>query len=117
VLRILAEELGRLTTWEERHRRLLARVLIALGLSAIVDLVGAILAWQFEAGVKGSDIHGFGDALFFSSVQILTISSSLKNPVTAAGKVLDIALEAWAVFVVAAIGGSFAAFFHSGDGS
>ena len=114
---MVAEELRRLTTWEERHRRLAARILIALTLSVIVDLVGAIVAWRFESGVKGSDIHGFGDALFFSTVQILTISSSLKNPVTAAGKVLDVALEAWAVFVVTAIAGSFAAFFHSGDGS
>ena len=92
---MVAEELRRLSTWEERHRRLLARILIALGLSVIVDLAGALIAWQFEAGVKGSDIHGFGDAIFFSTVQILTISSSLKNPVTAAGKVLDVALEAW----------------------
>jgi hypothetical protein len=114
---MVAEELRRLLTWGERHRRLVARILIALVLSATVDLVGGVLAWSFESGVKGSDIHGFGDAMFFSTVQILTISSSLKNPVTAAGKVLDVALELWAVFVVSAIAGSFAAFFHSGDGS
>jgi hypothetical protein len=112
---MIGEELRRLTTWSERHRRLLARILIALGLSIIVDLVGGVLAWVFESGLKGSDIHGFGDALFFSSVQLLTVSSSLKNPVTAAGKVLDVALEAWAIFVVTAVAGSFAAFFQSGD--
>jgi hypothetical protein len=114
---VIAEELRRLLTWEERHRRLAARIAIALVLSLIVDLSGAVLAWWFESGVKGSDIHGFGDALFFSTVQVLTISSSLKNPVTPAGKVLDVVLEAWAIFVVSAIAGSFAAFFHSGDGS
>ena len=90
-------------------------MLLALGLTAIVDLVGALLAWRFESGVKGSDIHGFGDALFFVSVQLLTVSSSLRNPVTTAGKVLDVALEAWAIFVVTAIAGSFAAFFQSAD--
>jgi len=114
---LVGEELMRIATWEERHRRLVARLVIALGLSAIVDIVGGVLAWQFEAGVKGSDIHGFGDAIFFSTVQLLTISSSLKNPVTAAGKVLDVVLEAWAIFVVTAIAGSFAAFFNSGDRS
>jgi hypothetical protein len=114
---VVTEELRRLLTWEERHRRLLARIVIALVLSTIVDLVGGLLAWWFESGVKGSDIHGFGDAMFFSTVQVLTISSSLKNPVTAAGKVLDVVLELWAVFVITAIAGSFAAFFHSGDGS
>jgi voltage-gated potassium channel len=114
---VIRQELRRLTTWSERHRRLLARILIALGISVVIDLVGALLAWQFESGVKGSDIHGFGDALFFASVQLLTVSSSLKNPVTAAGKVLDVALEAWAIFVVTAVAGSFAAFFQSGDSS
>lgn len=112
---LIGEEWRRLTTWSERHRRLLARLSIALGLTLIVDIVGALLAWTFEQGAKGSDIHAFGDALFFSTVQLLTISSSLKNPVTPAGKVLDIALEAWAIFVVTAVAGSFAAFFQSGD--
>lgn len=112
---MVVEELRRLLTWSERHRRLLARIMIALGLSVFADVLGALLAWLFESGVKGSQIHGFGDALFFSTVQLLTVSSSLKNPVTTAGKVLDVALEAWAIFVVTAVAGSFAAFFQSGD--
>jgi hypothetical protein len=112
---MVREELRRLVTWGERHRRLLARILIALGLSAAVDLVCATLMWSFESGLQGSDIHGFGDALFFATVQILTVSSSLKNPVTGAGQAVDVALELWAVFVVTAVAGSFAAFFRSGD--
>ena len=102
-------------TWSERHSRLLARILIALGLSVVVDVVGALLAWKFESGLKGSNIHGFGDALFFSTVQLLTVSSSFKNPLSRGGKILDVALEAWAIFVVTALAGSFAAFFQSGD--
>ncbi len=112
---MLGEELRRLVTWSERHRRLLARVIIALGLSVVVDAVGATLMWSFERGLQGSDIHGFGDALFFSTVQIVTISSSFKNPVTHAGQVVDVVLELWAIFVVTAIAGSFASFFTSGD--
>jgi hypothetical protein len=112
---MIGEELRRLVTWSERHRRLLARILIALVLTAAVDLLAGLLAWDFESGVKGSEIHGYGDALFFTSVQLLTVSSSLKNPVTPAGKVLDVVLEAWAVFVVTAVAGSFAAFFQTGD--
>jgi hypothetical protein len=112
---MVREELRRLVTWSERHRRLLARIVIAFCLSAVVDLVCAALMWSFESGVKGSDIHGFGDALFFSTVQILTVSSSLKNPVTNAGQVVDVLLELWAVFVITAVAGSFASFFRSGD--
>ena len=112
---LVGEELRRVTTWEERHRRLLARIVIAFSLSVVVDLVCAVLIWSFESGLKGSDIDGFGDAVFFSTVQILTVSSSLKNPVTNAGQVVDVVLELWAIFVVTAVAGSFASFFSSGD--
>jgi hypothetical protein len=112
---MISEELRRLTAWSERHRRLLARLLIAVGLTVVVDVVGGVLAWHFESGAKRADIHGFGDALFFSTVQLLTVSSSFKNPLTPAGKVLDVVLETWAVFVVTAVAGAFAAFFESGD--
>ena len=112
---MLREELRRLITWSERHRRLLARVLIAFCLSAVVAVVCAALMWSFESGLKGSDIHGFGDALFFAAVQIVTVSSSLKNPVTHAGQIVDVVLEFWGIFVVTAVAGSFASFFMSGD--
>jgi len=112
---MLRAELTRLATWSERHRRLLARIIIAFALSVVVDVVCAVLIWSFESGLKGSDIHGFGDALFFSTVQILTVSSSLKNPVTSAGKIVDVVLEFWAIFIVTAVAGSFASFFSSGD--
>jgi hypothetical protein len=114
---MLGEELRRLTTWSERHRRLLARVIIAVCLSLIVDAVGAILIWSFESGLHGSSIHGFGDALFFSTAQIVTVSSSFANPVTHAGQIVDVILEFWGIFVVTAIAGSFASFFLSGDQS
>jgi len=38
---MVREELRRLVHWSERHRRLLARILIAFALSAVVDLVCA----------------------------------------------------------------------------
>jgi voltage-gated potassium channel len=112
---MVREEVRRLVAWSERHRRLLARLLIAFGLSVVVDLTCAALMWSFESGLQGSDIHGFGDAVFFATVQILTVSSSLKNPVTHAGQIVDVVLEVWAIFVVTAVAGSFASFFMSGD--
>src|SRR5690349_3744647 len=108
---MIREELQRLGTWSERHRRLLARIILAVCLSAVVDAVCAVLMWSFESGLKGSDIRGFGDSLFFTTVQILTVSSSLKNPVTHAGQIVDVVLELWAIFVVTAVAGSFASFF------
>ena len=112
---MIRDELGRIWGWEERHKRLIARMVIALGLTLIIDFAGAILVLVFERNVKGGDIHGFGDALFFSTVQLLTISSQIKNPLTAGGRFVDVALEIWALGVVTAIAGSFAAFFQAGD--
>jgi hypothetical protein len=104
-----------LTTWGDRHRRLLARITLALALTLVVDVICAALVWYFEHGVKGGDIHGFGDAVFFSTVQLLTVSSQIKNPLTVGGRFVDVFLEIWALFVVTAIAGSFAAFFGSAD--
>jgi hypothetical protein len=112
---MVSEELRRLLHWEERHRRLAARLIIAVTLTVLVDLVGALIVWNWESGLKGTDIHGFGDAVFFSTVQVLTVSSSMKNPLTAIGKVADVALELWALGVVTAVAGSFSSFFTSGD--
>ena len=112
---MVGEEVRRLVTWSERHRRLLARIVIAFFLSVVVDLACAAAMWSFESGVKGSQIQGYGDAVFFATVQILTVSSSFKNPVTSSGQVVDVLLEFWAIFVVTAVAGSFASFFTSGD--
>jgi hypothetical protein len=112
---MIREELSRLFTWQERHRRLAARVLIALGLTLVVLAVGSVLIWVFESGAKDGSIHSFGDAVFFTTVQLLTISSQMSNPLTVGGRVVDVALEAWAIFVVTALAGSFASFFSSGD--
>ena len=112
---MLTEELRRLLKIEERHRRLGARLLLAFGLSVIIFVIGTVVVWLFENGKKGGDIHGLGDAAFFTAVQLLTVSSSMPNPVTSAGRIVDVALEAWAIFVITAVAGSFATFFWSGD--
>jgi hypothetical protein len=114
---VIREEVGRLWHWEERHRRLLARILIALGLTLVVDVIGALLVWRLELHAKDTDIHGIGDAFFFSTVQLLTISSQIKNPLTAGGRVVDVGLEVWGIVVVASVAGAFASFFTSADRS
>jgi len=112
---VFREELARLVTWEERHRRLVARISLALAFTALVDVIGAILIWRLERNAHGTEIHGIGDAFFFTTVQLLTISSQLKNPLTAAGRVVDVALEIWAIGVVTAVAGSFSSFFATAD--
>jgi len=112
---MIREEFTRLVTVEERHRRLLARLVLALAATSLVFVAGTVLIWLLESGHRGGDIHGLGDAAFFTGVQLLTVSSQIKNPLTSGGRVVDVGLEIWALFVVTAVAGSFATFFGSGD--
>ena len=111
------DELKRLMTWEERHRRLMSRLLLVLALTVVVDAIGTVLVYALERGGKQTDIHSFFDAFFFTTVQLLTVSSQIKNPLTVAGRVVDIFLEIWAVIVVAGSAGAIASFFQTGDSS
>jgi hypothetical protein len=112
---VIRDELRRLFTYEERHRRLFARLLLVLLTTALVDVGGTILVYFFERHAHQTDIHSFGDALFFSTVQLLTVSSQIKNPLTPAGRIVDVFLEIWAVLVVAGSAGAVATFFQTAD--
>lgn len=112
---MISEEVVRLTTWEERHRRLLARLLLVLFLSSVIDAIGTVAIYFLERHAKGTEVHTLGDALFFTTVQLLTVSSQLKNPLTPGGRVVDIFFEVWAVTVVAGSAGAMAAFFQTSD--
>jgi len=107
---MLGEELRRVSGWEERHRRLISRLLLILIATLIVDAVGTVVIYLAERHSHGTDVTTFGDALFFTTAQILTVSSSMRNPLTPLGRVCDVLLEMWAVLVVAGSAGAFAAF-------
>ena len=80
-----------------------------------LDALGSVLMYLFERHTQGTEITSFGDALFFTTVQLLTVSSQIKNPLTTAGRIVDVVLEVWAVIVVAGSAGAIATFFQSAD--
>ena len=108
---VISEELKRLSSWEERHRRLVARLAIVVATTIVIDAVGSVLVFFLERGAQGTEISTFGDALFFTTVQLLTVSSQIRNPLTPWGRLVDVVLEVWAVIVVAGSAGAIAAFF------
>lgn len=112
---MIGPEIRRLCTWGERHRRLVSRLTVVLVATLVVDVVGTALIYGFERHVRGGDIHNVFDAFFFTTVQLLTVSSQIRNPLTTTGRVVDIFLEIWAVIVVAGSAGAVATFFQSGD--
>ena len=78
----------------------------------VVDAVGTFLVYFAERNARGTRDHArYGDALFFTTVQLLTVSSQIRNPLTSWGRVVDVLLEVWAVIVVAGSAGAIAAFF------
>jgi len=112
---VIREELRRLRTTEERHRRLLARLVLVLMATLAVDAVGSALVYFLERHAPHTEVTTFGDAVFFTTVQLLTVSSQLRNPVTTGGRIVDVVLEFWAVLIVAGSAGAIASFFQSGD--
>jgi hypothetical protein len=78
----------------------------------LVDAVASVLILGFERGQAGTGITNLGDSVFWTSTQLLTVSSQLPNPLSTPARVLDVFLQAWAISVVAMLAGSFGAFFH-----
>ena len=113
----IREEVGRLCTIEERHRRLASRLTLLLLATVVVDLAGGLAMYLLEGSASGTQTPTFGQALFFTTAQVLTVSSSLANPVTPLGRVVDLLLELWGVVAVAGTAGAIASFFLTGDSS
>jgi hypothetical protein len=91
-----------------RFRSRIAKLAVA---SLVLDLAvaGAVLASEQGAA------HAFAtyfDALFWTTTQLLTVSSQLPNPERALTKVLDVVLEAWAIIVVASLAATFSDLLH-----
>jgi hypothetical protein len=112
---VLRDEFQNLRGWEAHHHRLVARLLLILVGTVIVDAAGTILVYLTERHARGTDIHTLGNAFFFTTVQLLTVSSQIRNPFTTLGRAIDILLELWAVLVVAGSAGAFAAFLQDAD--
>lgn len=94
------------------HEHLRSRVSFVLAATLLLDAVASVLVLLFERHAGGTQINDFGDAVFWTSTQLLTVSSQLPNPISTPARVLDIFLQAYAISVVAVLAGSFGAFFH-----
>jgi hypothetical protein len=85
--------------------------LVVVGLVTVgVDLACAVLALLFEHHAPQTQITSFGTALFWTSTQLLTVSSSMQNPLTTGGRILDVFMELYAISIVATLAGSMGSF-------
>ena len=98
----------RAATPTHRHLR---DALVAIAAATIgVDLICAIAAFLLERHVHRTAIHTFGSAAFWTTTQLLTVSSQIINPISVGGRVLDVFMEAYAITVVASLAGAFGSF-------
>lgn len=95
------------------HRFLRARLTFLIAATLAVDAVATVAMYMLEHNDPRSGFDDLGGALFWVSAQLTTVSSQMPNPVTTAGRVLDIFLSIWAITVAATLAASLAAFFRA----
>jgi hypothetical protein len=94
------------------HEHLRSRLVFLCIATVALDALASLLIFVFERRQLGTEITTFGDSVFWTSTQLLTVSSQLPNPISTPARVLDVFLQAYAISAVAVLAGSFAAFFH-----
>jgi hypothetical protein len=72
----------------------------------------ALLFYLFEHDAARTEIHTYGDALFWTASQLTSVSSSLPNPVTTGGKLLAVGIDVIAISAVTLLLGTIVQHSH-----
>lgn len=94
------------------HTHLRRRLLTIFFATAAISLLSTLVVYFTERHAQGTEIHNLFDAFLFSTSQLLT-ASSVADPKTNLGKIIELFFDIWAITVVATLAGSFGAFFHA----
>jgi ion channel len=68
--------------------------------TVFVVAIGTLFVFLFERNASGSAITNIGDSLFWTTAQVLTVSSQMPNPQTTGGRIVDVLLMAYAVVMI-----------------
>jgi hypothetical protein len=94
------------------HYHLRRRITIIFGATAVFAVLCTVVVYLAEHHAKGTEINSLWESFLFTTSQLLT-GSSVANPTTDLGKILELVFDLWAITVVASLAGSFGAFFHA----
>ena len=101
---------------EERFRQFRRQIAeIALGTSLVIA-AGTLLVFLFERNASGTAITNIGDSLFWTTAQVLTVSSAMPVPLTTGGRVVDVFLMGYAVVMIGAVVSVFNRVVLAGNG-
>src|SRR5215831_13346978 len=93
------------------HAYLRGRLLTIIWLTVLAAIASTLVVYFAERHAAQTQIHDLFDAFLFAVSQLLT-ASSVASPQTDPIKVLELIFDVYAITVVAALAGSFGAFFH-----
>jgi voltage-gated potassium channel len=93
------------------HAHLRDRVLSIAWVTVLMALVSSLAIYLVERHAQSTQIHNIFDAALYTTSHLLT-AGSVATPTTTAGKVLQLCFDVYAITVIAALAGSFGAFFH-----
>ena len=66
----------------------------------------AVAAFLLERNTQQTEVKTFRSAAFWTTTQLLTVSSQIKNPISGGGRILDVFMEVYAIIVIAALAGA-----------
>jgi hypothetical protein len=92
------------------HRRLRDHLVTIAVTTVGVDVFCAIAAFLLERHSPQTEVKTFGSAAFWTTTQLLTVSSQIKNPISFGGRMLDVFMEIYAITVIGALAGAFGSF-------
>jgi hypothetical protein len=111
VIRSTAAEVRDVVRAETPTHSRLRDQLVAIAIATLgIDVLCAVLAFVFEHHAKQTQITNIGSSLFWTSTQLLTVSSSIQNPISTLGRLLDVGMEIYAITVIASLAGAMGAF-------
>ncbi len=88
------------------------RLVTALVATLIVDVLASVTMFLLEGEASSTALDSFGDALYWTTSQLTTVSSTMPNPVTGVGQVITVLVNVYSITVVSTLAGMFGAFFH-----
>jgi hypothetical protein len=92
------------------HGALRNRAKPLLQITVVFDLVMTAVVWCAEH--SSASIDNPWDAFFWTTTQLLTVSSQMAVPTTTGGRIADIAIEVYALTAMTTLAGIWASFFH-----
>jgi hypothetical protein len=92
------------------HRRLRDQLVAIVVATVGVDLLCAVAAFLLERHSQQTELKTFGSAAFWTTTQLLTVSSQIKNPISVGGRILDVFMEIYAIVVIASLAGAIGSF-------